>query len=203
MIPAFALVSVVGAGFATWYWSDDQKQSVDANVDITDEVSTGFSVAVSDSKTGTLILDQETATNHPKSDPARGVFLTTTDWETENFAGDDGLDLTVTHSGGDVTGTATLHCIASWTGDGAANAGKYLTLTTTEITTPLSGWADEDSDTNYTTEITVGANSGDINLGIAYGGEVGQPENTTEYNTMVDELMGKLTLNLTFYVTVA
>lgn len=200
MIPSFALVSVVGAGFATWYWTEEQNMSVDAGVTITDEVTSGFSVAVSNSKTGVLVLDQKNNNNHPETDKARGVFLSTTDWEKTNFAGADGLALTVTHNGGDVTGTATLHCIASWTGETAkGNAATYLSLTTTELNTALT-FSDGGSG-SYTDEITVGANSGDINLGIDYV-EGKEPTRSEEYKAM-DTALDGLGLNLTFYVTVA
>lgn len=194
VIPAFVLVSVVGAGFATWYWEEQSNMDLAAKVAITDEVANGFTVAVKDSKTAQLVLDQANGRNHPESDPARGIFLGYTDWEEKNFAGTDGIAITVSHTG-EVPGTATLHCIASWTGSNT-NADKHLTLTKTELTTALTFTG---SDATYTDDVTIGAKSGDINLGIHY---VTEPTESSTYNTMKTELKG-LTLTLNFYVTVS
>ena len=179
VIPAFVLVSVVGAGFATWYWEEQSNMDLSANVIVTDEVANGFTVAVKDSKTAQLVLDQADGTNHPESgsDPARGVFLGYTDWEEKNFAGTDGITVTVTHSGN-------------------TNADTHLTLTKTELTTALTFTG---SDATYTDDVTIGAKSGDINLGIHY---VTEPTESSTYNTMKTELKG-LTLTLNFYVTVS
>ena len=195
VVPAFVLVSVVGAGFATWYWEEQSNMDLAANVIVTDEVTNGFTVAVEGGKTAELVLDQKTDKNHyhPESDPVRGVFLGYTDWETNNFTGTDGITVTVTHSG-EVTG-AKLHCIASWTGSNT-NADTHLTLTKTELTTALTFTG---SDATYTDNVTIGAKSGDINLGIDY---VNEPTESLAYNTMKTELEG-LTLTLNFYVTVS
>lgn len=195
VIPAFVLVSVVGAGFATWYWEEQSNMDLAANVIVTDEVANGFTVAVKDSKTAQLVLDQADGTNHPESgsDPARGIFLGYDDWKTTNFASTDGIAITVSHTG-EVAGTATLHCIASWSSNAA---DTYLTLTKTEIPTALTF---SESSGTYTDDVTIGAKTGnDINLGIDY---VSEPDNSSDYNSMKEALDG-LTLKLDFYVTLS
>lgn len=195
VIPAFVLVSVVGAGFATWYWEEQSNMDLAANVIVTDEVANGFTVAVKDSKTAQLVLDQADDRNHPESgsDPARGIFLGYDDWKTTNFASTDGIAITVSHTG-EVAGTATLHCIASWSSNAA---DTYLTLTKTEIPTALTF---SESSGTYTDDVTIGAKTGnDINLGIDY---VTEPDNSSDYNSMKEALDG-LTLKLDFYVTLS
>lgn len=193
VIPAFVLVSVVGAGFATWYWEEQSNMDLAANVAITDEAANGFTVAVKDSKTAQLVLDQARGTNRPDSDPARGIFLGYDDWKTTNFASTDGIAITVSHTG-EVAGTATLHCIASWSSNAA---DTYLTLTKTEIPTALTF---SESSGTYTDDVTIGAKTGnDINLGIDY---VTEPDNSSDYNSMKEALDG-LTLKLDFYVTLS
>ena len=134
LIPAFTLVSVVGAGFATWYFGDSNSNlQKDANVEITSSVAQGFTITHSGDIS--LVADQKTnrADGRPVGDVCNGIYLSTEDASKNLPTSLDGFVLEIAVAEGneevnDQTAKLTLNWTAQWTGTNATSIDEALSL---------------------------------------------------------------------------
>lgn len=199
LIPTFTLISVVGAGFATWYFSGDLgTATTNTNVDIIGVASANYDVQVAGQTY--LVLDQasDPSDARPEAEIAKGVYLT----DQAAAVGRDGTDeiaVTVRPTNFSSATTVTLAWEATWgdttenDNDAVENVSKYLTLNQPRGELELQFVSASEQ------EVLVSAHSEtDIELGLNYGGEVGEPETRDEYVTMYEELSDlKLTIVFT------
>lgn len=199
LIPTFTLISVVGAGFATWYFSGVLgTATTNTNVDIIGVASANYDVKVAGQTY--LVLDQasDPSDARPDAEIAKGVYLT----DQAAVVGRDGTDeiaVTVRPRNFSSATTVTLAWEATWgdttenDNDAVENVSKYLTLTQPR------GELELQFDSASEQEVLVSAHSEtDIELGLNYGGEIGEPETRDEYVTMFEELSDlKLTIVFT------
>lgn len=208
LIPSFTLVSVVGAGFATWYFSEANSIGLDGDVVFTDPANVSFSI---EKPSTNLILDQKVKGDRPtNAEDGMGVFLTDEEGYKNDEKDTNGVAIKFKYNGtiNSETDTVSLYWTASWSDEESAKT--YLTLqgTDTEALT-VTDWETGASDgtssatvylfANQTQDANPEVTKNKIYLGIDYS-ENGEPDTYGDYTNM-KEVLANLQLKVNFTVS--
>lgn len=76
ILPAFAMASVIGAGYSTWFFDSTEINDTDSTLTITVEGYTDMGVLTIDANTAVLILDQRGTGGEADEDNSNGLSIT-------------------------------------------------------------------------------------------------------------------------------